>query len=76
MMIDKAESIRLHYDWWGQCRTCEFWIDSDITRFKPGICSNEKSALFKKVTWTEGDCDKWDSFDIETALEFLEGKHT
>lgn len=74
-MIDKEESIRLHYDWWGQCRTCEFWVGSDPTRMNPGICKNSKSDLFEQETWTEGHCSKWNSFDTETAIEFLEGNH-
>lgn len=72
---EKEFSIRIHYDWWCMCRTCRFWTGSDVTRMDPGICSNEKSALFKQETWTEGHCEKWDSYDIETAFEFLEGKH-
>ena len=75
-MIDKITSVRLHYDWWKQCRTCLFWIGSDQTRMEPGICYNPQSPLYKEETWTEGSCEKWDSFDIETALEFLDGKHT
>ena len=72
-MIDKEESIRLHYDWWGQCRTCIFWSSPD--RWIAGKCTNKKSVLFEEETWTEGHCEKWDSFDIETAFEFLSGEH-
>ncbi len=43
---------------------------------KPGVCSNENSSLFEQETWTEGHCSKWDSFDIDTALEFLDGKYS
>ena len=25
MTIDRADSVRLHEDWWGKCRTCRFW---------------------------------------------------
>lgn len=71
--VTKEESIRLHYDWWGQCRTCEFWQSAD--RKAPGLCGNLTSPLYNNETWTEGHCEKWDSFDIETALEFLQGDH-
>jgi hypothetical protein len=70
--MDKKESIRLHTDWWGKCRTCLFWQGSDERRMANGICKNPKSDLFEQETWTEGHCKKWDSFDIETALELLE----
>ena len=74
-MIDKKESIRLHYDWWNQCRTCLYWIGSDQKREEPANCYNPKSDLYKEETWSEGHCKEWESFDIETALEFLDGHY-
>lgn len=71
-IMTKKESLMLHYDWWGQCRTCVSWQVSDSTRSGPAICKNPESPLYNTETWTEGHCDKWDSFDIETALELLE----
>ena len=69
--MDKQESKRLHMDWWGKCRTCRFWQGSDEIRMSPGICKNPISDLFEQETWTEGHCNKWDSFDIDTALEVM-----
>lgn len=74
-MIDKEESKRLHLDWWGKCRTCVFWGGTDENknlRWNPGPCNNLKSKFYEKITWTEGYCEKWDSFDIDTAFEILE----
>jgi hypothetical protein len=28
--------------------------------------------IYKQETWIEGECPKWDSFDLETAYEMLE----
>ena len=74
-MIDKEESRRLHLDWWGKCRTCLFWQGTDNgnhVRWNNALCNNPDSELYKKETWTEGHCSKWDSFDIQTAFEILE----
>lgn len=76
-MISKDESKRLHMDWWGKCRTCLFWAGTDegnSVRWNPGPCMNPKSDLYQQETWTEGYCSKWDSFDIEVALEMMEEK--
>lgn len=37
----------------------------------PGICSNKNSDMYNIETWTEGHCIKWDTFDIDVALEVL-----
>ncbi len=68
--MNKNDSFRLHEDWWGACRTCRFWT-GDRLKMTPGTCSNNKSPLFEQETWTEGHCHMWDSFDIDTAVEFL-----
>ena len=74
--MDKPESIRLHMDWWGKCRTCRHWQGTDgergEPRWNPGPCTNSESPLFNQETWTEGHCEKWDSFDIDTALGMME----
>jgi hypothetical protein len=74
--MDKQESRRIHEDWWGKCRTCAFWQGSDLRRMVPGLCTNPISNLHGQITWTEGYCPKWDSFDIETAFELMEEDHT
>jgi hypothetical protein len=28
--------------------------------------------MYQKETWAEGHCSKWDSFDIDTALEVMQ----
>jgi hypothetical protein len=68
--MNSEESYRLHEDWWGKCRTCEFWSSED--RWKPGLCNNQKSLLFQQETWTEGHCSEWDSFDYPIALQLLD----
>jgi hypothetical protein len=69
--VDKAESIRIHLDWWGQCRTCEFWNGDRGTGGIPwGECSNPKSM--NKRTTSDGDCKGWDSFDYEGACGALD----
>ena len=70
--MNKEESKRIHMDWWGKCRTCAFWQGSDETRMEPGVCTNQASELHEQETWIDGYCVKWDSFDIETALEMLD----
>lgn len=73
-MLDKEESKQLHMDWWGKCRTCKFWNGADSgkhRRWLPALYENPESDLHGQETWTEGHCSKWDSFDIETALEML-----
>lgn len=69
-LLNSKESYRLHEDWWGKCRTCEFWKSED--RWEPGLCQNKKSPMFEQETWTEGHCQNWDSFDYHTALKILE----
>jgi hypothetical protein len=79
--MDKEQSKLIHMDWWGKCRSCRFWGGSDknngprgdiIYRWNPGLCTNEKSDMYQRETWTEGHCPKWDSFDIDTALELMQ----
>jgi len=77
--MDKEESIRIHSDWWGKCRSCRFWQGTDNNtgpikhlRWNPGLCTQPDSPLFEQETWTEGHCEKWDSFDIETAFEIMQ----
>jgi hypothetical protein len=74
--MDREESIRLHMDWWGKCRTCRHWHGAaggllGEERWEPALCENPVSDMYGKETWTEGECRKWDSFDIDVALELL-----
>ena len=81
-MMNKEESKRLHIDWWGKCRICRFWQGTNNgdgsgtfgneVRWNPGPCINPESDLYQQETWTEGHCQKWDSFDIDTAFELLD----
>lgn len=74
--ISREESIRIHEDWWGKCRSCRFWHGSDEpprhVKWNPAPCTNPDSPLFQQETWTEGHCRKWDSFDIDLAFELME----
>lgn len=73
METPKELSVRIHYDWKGQCRTCTFWT-GDRAAVGSGFCKNEKSDLYELVTVTCGHCPCWDSYDYETALEVLDGR--
>lgn len=70
-MIDREESLRLHLDWWAQCRTCRFWT-GDRSDNLPGSCGNDRSELHGKETWNEGYCPQWDTFDEDVAFYVLE----
>lgn len=73
--MNKEDSIRIHSDWWGKCRSCRFWHGTDEgthLRWNPSPCTNPASDMFQQETWTEGHCNKWDSFDEEVAFEILE----
>lgn len=80
MSCSKEDSILIHEDWWGKCRSCRFWNGKDAKNFagritprwEPAKCENPASELYQQETWTEGHCPKWDSFDIETAFELME----
>jgi len=65
-----AESVRIHMDWWGKCRTCKHW-SGDRGTMKPGSCLNPASDMHEKETWTEGHCKEWDSFDVDAAIEVM-----
>jgi hypothetical protein len=69
-MLPPLSSFDLHLDWWGKCRTCAFWVGDRQKGFMGG-CSNPKSDLGGTPTSTEGYCKKWDSYDIETALDIM-----
>ena len=78
--ISHDESVRLHEDWWGKCRTCRFWHGADEVRPREGTtplimirwrdarCENPRSPLVGEVTTTNGHCPQWDSFDVDVAL--------
>ena len=68
--MEPEESVRLHLDWWGKCRTCKWWLGQRVT-MEAGVCSNSDSSLHNEETWTEGNCKEWDSFDVDAALVVL-----
>lgn len=75
MSVSKEESIRLHMDWWGKCRTCRHWNgadDANFIRWQPAKCENKDSDLYGQETHIGVHCPKWDSFDIDTALSLME----
>lgn len=73
-IMDKRESKRIHEDWWGECRTCRFWMGNRETFGNTGFdkCNNDKSDFYNQETLRSGFCKKWDSFDIDVALALLE----
>ena len=71
----KELSARIHYDWYAQCRTCEFWACKDRSDvLSKASCDNKKSDMCGVVTTSSGHCKQWDTYDYETALEILDGK--
>lgn len=83
--MNKELSVLLHTEWWEKCRTCKYWNGADVgnggntindhVRWLPAKCENPASPMYGQETWTEGYCPKWDSFDVETALEVLEASY-
>jgi predicted ATP-dependent serine protease len=80
MTISHEESVRLHIDWYGKCRTCKFWNGASEPfktssrvhlRWNPSKCENSQSPLFDQVTHTGGHCEKWETFDTPGAEEAL-----
>ena len=66
------ESLRLHTDWWGKCRTCAFWTGDRVERgLATGSCSSPCSPLARQETTSEGYCSKWDTFDEGVAFDLL-----
>ena len=62
-----SESVRHHVDWWGQCRTCEYWMGDRSNNLDESNCSNFSSPMFEKITSNCGYCPNWDAADIEAA---------
>lgn len=80
IMVSRDESVLLHRDWWGKCRTCRFWHGADDESFAPEIllvrwrdseCENPASTEFGQKMDHDGQCGKWDSFDVDVALEVM-----
>lgn len=77
--ISMAEKIEIHTEWWGKCVSCRHWQTrvtvehrDIITRSKdPGACGFQKSPLFGQETWIEGQCEWWDSFDVDAAIAVM-----
>jgi len=71
--VTPEESKRLHLDWWGQCRTCKHW---NSTNDRPNMgrfsCFAKESELYLQRTSSSGHCPKWDSFDVDVALDVME----
>jgi hypothetical protein len=68
-----SEPVRLHLDWWGQCRTCRYWQteEREGRGSFDGECKSLSSPLRGQTTSTEGECPAWDSYDEDAALEVL-----
>lgn len=78
--MEKEESLRLHLDWYGKCRTCKFWQGTDeldkegnVIRAKwdSGLCTHPKSPFYQLNVFTEGYCQEWESFDPEVENELF-----
>lgn len=80
IQISRDDSVRLHEDWWGKCRTCRFWHGADEAhpregmlplvsiRWHPSQCENTRSSHHSTETDMDGSCPQWDSFDVDVAL--------
>jgi hypothetical protein len=60
----------------GNCRTCSYWTGDIAGKglhapTESTVCDNAQSPLHGEMTTTCGYCQKWDSWDQETALEVL-----
>lgn len=73
--MNLADSVEIHLDWWGKCRTCRFWR-GDREKMTPGLCAMPRSDLVNTETWTEGHCKQWDSFDLNAAVAVMEREET
>lgn len=77
---DEELSRRIHLDWWGQCRTCRFWTGNRRDAAGRGLCTNPASPHFTPetcvndptMTGPSGECSKWDSYDVDVALQALD----
>ena len=75
--MERAESIRLHLDWWGKCRTCAHWrSQSRLTpwpMYNRGVCLNPQSPFGDGIqeTHSDGYCKKWDTFDEDVAFALM-----
>lgn len=63
--MDRDESIRIHWDWYGKCRTCNFWDSQEDRKKLEGRCDCKESPAYNEETWSEGHCKCWESFDPE-----------
>ena len=41
----KELSVRIHYDWWNKCRTCEFWT-GDRDSMEDGKYTKQNSEIY------------------------------
>lgn len=70
--MNRQESIRIHLDWWGKCRTCRFYNgDRGALGLAPAGCMNEASPLHAETVTHEGHCGKWDTFDSDVAFGLM-----
>jgi hypothetical protein len=68
--LAESEKLRIHIDWWGKCRTCTHW-SGDRVSMKEGPCVAPGGPLQGQVTWTEGHCAAWTTFDAAIAAQAL-----
>jgi len=61
-----SERIRIHLDWYGECRTCEFWKGDRADVHYMGECGNKESDMYLKDTTHCGHCRWWKTFDDES----------
>jgi hypothetical protein len=71
-----SEPVRLHKDWWGQCRTCKWWAPIGGTRegrgALSGFCECRKSRFCHLASARYTECEQWDSYDVDAAIVVME----
>ena len=70
-----SEDVRIHIDWYKQCRSCKFW-GGDRKGIAFGPCSNKESLLFSDeekylfapiMNCCTNSCGKWETYNAEAA---------
>lgn len=73
METENELSVRIHYDWLNKCRTCKHWL-GDRAETHKGKCGSLSSEFNGQETSTDGHCPEWDTYDLDTAMEVLNGE--
>jgi hypothetical protein len=73
MKVRRSEELRIHMDWWGKCRSCQFWL-GDRETMADGMCNQPRGDFGGEITTSEGHCGNWESYAIEAAMEIRQAE--